>query len=320
VIEQPANVVQSLTFVARVNAKIQGVIGAYFQAEMNENFVVNYDEPTKDWDSELHAGTDFTYGIDDGIFGFAKGFSQNKNFRNKVWHGPVNIKIESGDDQIGFYYGENQTQSLSEPLKVLITDSQGPLKNVNVHYKVLNGGGLLEQSDVLTDVTGFAENNWTLGNEDEEQAVEVTINKANGDLIGDSPVEFNATMIDLSGTWIIESTTTNCPETSHYSFKFNPNNNSLIILGNAPEIVSTEYDITIPDLVLSIGITSKENFEYICEVDNNSYITEETGVLSLIGTYLDQEFRGEFGASFTELPVNPCVNNVSCQGNFIIHR
>lgn len=319
--EKPAYLRQNLTLIARVTAEVNLLPALYLQADAVEEFYVNYNEETGDWDSSLSAGLDFNYGIYGEIFGLEYDFSENPyNYRNQLWYGPSILKIESGYDQIGLYYGENENSPLDEPLTIFVFDSYGsPLSNVIAHYEVVNGGGYVSLPEVPTE-QGIADNYWTLGNESEDQIVEVSIRKANGDLIGDSPLEFNATMIDLSGTWILESTTTNCPEAAYYSFKFNPNNNSIIVLEDAPEIVSTNYYISKPDLLLTIGITSKESFEYICEVDDITYITEETGLLSLEGSYSEEEFRGNFSVIFTELPVNPCVYNFSCQGSFIIHR
>lgn len=320
--EKPANIQQHYTFIARLSAQVNLLPALYLQADLSEDFHVNYTEESGDWDSELSAGFDFNYGIYGEIFGIEFDLSEPPyNYSKRLWYAPMNLKIESGYDQIGLYFGQNEEKPLDEPLKVKVFDSDGsPLQNAIVHYEVITGGGSVDFPLVPTDASGFAEANWTLGNEIEDQIVEVSIRKANGDLIGDSPLEFKATMIDLSGIWILESTTTNCPEAAYYSFKFNPNNNSIIVLEDAPEIVSTNYYISKPDLELTIGITSKESFKYICEVDDITYITEETGLLSLGGSYSDEEFRGNFNVSFTELPVNPCVYNFSCEGSFIIHR
>jgi len=318
-LEKPANVQQHFTFIVRLSAQVNLLPAIYMQGDLKEDFYVNYAEETGDWDSGLSSGLDFNYGIYGEIFGFEYDLSEPPyNYNEMLWSAPTNLRIESGDGQTGVYYGENENSPLEEPLKVLVLDSDdNPLGNVFVHYRVVTGGGSLDVLNVPTGVAGVAENNWTLGNESEDQMVEVTITKANGDLIGDSPLEFHATMIDLSGEWVIVGTSSNCPEGVNYRFSFNPNNNSINILNeDTEEITGTSFIFDLDDLFLSIGIYSLEHFEYFCEEDEIFYATDETGAAGITGYYNNQEFTGEFTVSFTELPVNPCVNNFSCNGTF----
>ena len=320
-LEKVAGVTQNLTITERVSIDIQGITGPFVQPEMSEDFLVNYNDGSGDWDSNLNVGVNFTYGMEDEILGFGN-FSNNLNAGEQIWNGPLNLVIESGDEQTGVYYGENETSPLDEPLKVLVFDSDGkPLKDVMVHYEVITGGGFIDVPDVPTNAAGFAETNWTLGNESEEQIVEATIKKADGTLIGDSPLEFKATMIDLSGTWVIVNTSSGCPEGVYYRFSFNPGSNSINIIGeDTAEITSTSFEFDVEQLYLEIGITSEEEFDYICEVDEIRYVTLERGVASINGYYSNGEFTGSYTVSFTELPINPCVYNFSCSANFRMYK
>ena len=318
--DEVANITQKLVVGPRLGLSLYGIVGGYIQAGGVEEFNVNLIEPN--WDAAMNTGYDASVGlyydiwIDDGEL--TKNWADTDN----IWYGPTNIEIDSGNDQKIVIYDNELIDPLEEPLKVLVKDSRGvPLKKVNVHFEVKTGGGSVDVPDVPTDASGFAQTNWTLGNESEDQTVEVTISKANGDLIGDSPLEFNATMIDLSGEWVIINTSGNCPEGVNYRFSFNPTSNAINILGVDTEgITSTSFDFDIEDLSLVIGITSEEQFEYICEVDEIFYTTSETGVAVISGDYNNGEFTGTYSVSFTELPTNPCVYNFSCSDTFRIYK
>ena len=131
-------------------------------------------------------------------------------------------------------------------------------------------------------------------------------------------------MIDLSGEWTFETTSSNCPEFLSFKFYFVPDPINGINITETEEdtskITSTYFNFDKEDGHLIIQVTSEEEFSYLCEVDENHYNTEETGDFVASGYYNNGEFTGTLSASFTELPINPCVYNFSCSDTFRIYR
>lgn len=99
----------------------------------------------------------------------------------------TSISLVSGDSQSGMV----GTQ-LQEPLKVLVTDSNGnPVWNVPVTFSVESGGGSLSVENATTDFQGVAQTRYTLGPQAGTQTVKATSSGLNG-----SPITFtfNATV------------------------------------------------------------------------------------------------------------------------------
>jgi hypothetical protein len=77
---------------------------------------------------------------------------------------PYEISLISGNNQIG-----NIATTLAQPLVVKVTDSRGnPSSGVTVRFTITGGGGYLGQpgttiQDLVTDQTGTAQINWTMG-------------------------------------------------------------------------------------------------------------------------------------------------------------
>ena len=318
--DEMANIAQSLVVGPRFSLSLFGVVGAYFQAGGAEKFNVNLAEP--DWDANMNTGYEMSVAAYYDIwFDYGEKTKSWSDLYN-IWSGPTTFEIISGDDQEMVTYEANKIESLEEPLKVVVKDSYGnPLKNVNVHFDVKKGGGFVQDSDVVTDGNGYAETVWTLGTESEDQIVEATIKNANGAMIGNSPLEFNATLIDLSGEWVFETTSSNCPEYLQFKFYFIPDSKTINVTEGGSELItSTYFDFDVEERYLIIHVTTEEEFSYICEVNDYSYNTTEKGDGVASGYYSNGEFTGTLSVSFTELPENPCVNNYSCSDTFRIYR
>jgi len=179
-----ANISQNLTITPRVSVKFYGVIGPYCQPEMTEDFAYNIASPSLDWDSNLKVGLDITTGVDIAILGFTRDFPTTNNFEETIWNAPDSIEIVSGNNQEG-----TLGEQLPEPLKVKVTDNLGKLlSNVPVYFNVTHGGGTVDPASVITDENGFAEVQWTLGNEGGNQNVKATVKKANGSDISSSVI------------------------------------------------------------------------------------------------------------------------------------
>jgi len=104
----------------------------------------------------------------------------------------------SGDNQTG-----EKNKALDNPLVVKIKDKDGNgIENSIVEFNITKGNGSLSSTSVQTNNNGNAQVSWTLGDDVDNQSVEVIVKKGDGTSIDGSPVIFNAnTNINLLGTW-----------------------------------------------------------------------------------------------------------------------
>ena len=182
--------------VPEIDVMFYGVAGPYFNMPPWEKLEANLSLPELNYDASLDVGLK-------GNLGAAiKGFGEDEDlvnysteifgFSNNLYHTPSKLEMISGNNQTG-----KPDSLLPEPLKVKVTDNLGlTWVPSRVHFKVETGGGSLSETDVWTNSDGFAETWWTLGNEDGEQTVKVEVQKANGNNISGSPLEFTATTSD----------------------------------------------------------------------------------------------------------------------------
>ena len=85
------------------------------------------------------------------------------------------IEILGGDKQEGVV-GEQ----LGKAISVRLVDHLGsPIEDIEILFNVIQGGGSVESSSTITNIEGFAETLWTLGNDLGEQIVEVSVNSNN---------------------------------------------------------------------------------------------------------------------------------------------
>jgi hypothetical protein len=111
---------------------------------------------------------------------------------------PVTFTVNAKSISIAKYSGDNQKgdlrQALPQPIKVLVSDSNGkPVSGIIVKFAANNGGSVsLAQSTSGAD--GIATVNWTLGSVDKSQTFTVTCFKSDGvTQIQGSPLTFAAT-------------------------------------------------------------------------------------------------------------------------------
>ncbi len=126
--------------------------------------------------------------------------------------GSLTVKLFGGTTQpIPFKYadtleltgGNGQaaqiTAALASPLKVRVYDQFGaPFSGQKVSFQIdgANSGGSLSSYLLVTDASGYATTNWTLGNTVGKQSVLVTAVSIRGDALKNSPQSFTATAAD----------------------------------------------------------------------------------------------------------------------------
>lgn len=99
----------------------------------------------------------------------------------------------SGDNQNAI-----QDETLEEPIIVKVTDEDGSgLVDVEVFFTIIEGEGTLSASSIKTNSEGFAEVDWTLGNNTNNQKLEAAVKNSAGDDIDGSPLIFTATAKEL---------------------------------------------------------------------------------------------------------------------------
>lgn len=191
-IDGQVNFSQNLTITPKISVKFYGIVGPYCIPEMTEDFNLNLNAATLDWDSDLKVGLDVTTGINVTIFEVDYDpYTRTDNFGYTLWNTPETLEIISGNGQNG-----TQEEALTDPLVVKVTDLLGnTISNVPVYFTVTEGDGTVDDENitsVMTDDNGLAEVIWTLGDSSPSQTVEVTVKKANGADI-QTPLTFDAT-------------------------------------------------------------------------------------------------------------------------------
>lgn len=238
------NISQNLTITPRVSVKFYGVIGPYCQPEMTEDFAYNIASPSLDWDSKLKVGLDITTGVDIVIFGHTVAdYSTTDNFEETIWNAPENIEIVSGNNQTG-----TLGEQLPEPIKVKITDKlDNPLSNVPVYFNVTHGGGTVDPASVITDENGFAEVQWTLGNEEGNQNVKATVKKANGSDISSSAIFDIASNTHDIMTIRVTNLLGECDICDAPAISMNPDGTGNVVLGFGS---SLDFEVNIGNPIL----------------------------------------------------------------------
>ena len=235
--EGEVNIAQNFTITPKVSVMFYGVIGPYCEPAMTEDFAFNIASPFLDWDSNLKVGLDIKTGVKWDIFSFVKGdyTFPNANFEETIWSAPESLEIVSGNNQTA-----EQATQLSEPLKVKVTDVlDNPMSIVPVYFNVTSGNGTVDNQSVMTDENGFAEVIWTLGDNTETQTLDVTVKKADGTNIKNTPKTFNATATAnvigelIIGTWIYNG---------YYRIDDSPYRRFKIVFDSNGNSISTQID------------------------------------------------------------------------------
>lgn len=100
---------------------------------------------------------------------------------------PFKVAVAGGNAQTG-----ESGKQLANALQVLVTDANNqPLADVDVEWKIKNGGGTLTAATGKTNAQGLASTRWTLGSTG-NQEVEASVRKKDGSLVNGAPVSFTA--------------------------------------------------------------------------------------------------------------------------------
>lgn len=107
----------------------------------------------------------------------------------------------STPETIEIFEGNNQTgapgEQLAVPLKVLVKDYLGDsFGNTPVYFTVSSGDGTVSDESVITTSDGYAQVNWTLGNNTDAQIVELSIKDREGNIT--AAVNFTATLFSCN--------------------------------------------------------------------------------------------------------------------------
>jgi adhesin/invasin len=98
------------------------------------------------------------------------------------------IKLKSGDGQAGA-----PGHQLPNPIEVVVTDANDiPVQDVVVAFGVGQGGGVLSDAKIRSDVQGRARVSWTLGSDPGAQIAQASANGASGSPLSGAPVTFSA--------------------------------------------------------------------------------------------------------------------------------
>lgn len=117
----------------------------------------------------------------------------------------ANLVLQAGDVQTG-----PVAIALPVQLAVKVTDAGGnPVRDAEVNWVVLGGGGFVNPPTGISDATGFVRTNWTLGTSLGENKVRAYL--TNGFII--DSVDFKATAINGEGVVIQLTTSTRPPAT-----------------------------------------------------------------------------------------------------------
>jgi hypothetical protein len=108
---------------------------------------------------------------------------------------PDEIFLEkvSGDNQEG-----TQGEALENPIIVKVVDKDNnPISDVDVEFNITAGEGSLNGAATKTNTDGLAQVSWTLGDNLDDQTLEVLVKNSEGENISGSPLVFSATAKEL---------------------------------------------------------------------------------------------------------------------------
>lgn len=111
----------------------------------------------------------------------------------KIGFDEIFLKEVSGNNQTG-----TQDNTLEKPIVVKVVDADdNAIKDVNVEFNITKGEGKLSTSETKTNSDGLAQVSWTLGDNLDDQSLEVFVKNSDGENISSSPLIFKATSEEL---------------------------------------------------------------------------------------------------------------------------
>jgi len=188
-----ANFTQRLSIVPKISFLVYGKAGPWFNLEFYEQFEENIEFPPGFpemlWDMELGLGLDANLGAKIKVFGkvASYGIPIEGPYR-AIWTAPAVLHDISGHDQQA-----DAGEELPNPIKVRVTDNlNNGLPIVPVLFEPTSGGGSVADTILLTDADGYAETTWTMGPDEGQNTVTVSVFNSEFEDIDDSPFEFTA--------------------------------------------------------------------------------------------------------------------------------
>jgi hypothetical protein len=268
-----------------ISVKLYGVVGPYLSAELLSQAKLNVASPSLDWDFKIDAWGKTTLGVDatildENIFNYYRDFETNKLTLYKTPDSIIKAPGINGDNQTGLF-----NQFLPQPVRVRVLDTLNiPQRNVPVYFSITAGGGTAENVKVFTDVNGYAQTRWQLGNQyGVVQKLTAIAKKADGSPILTKPVEFTAKTPTLIGNWSLASF-----ENGNLPGTFIDVNRT-----ECPSLIAYKYTILEDDF--GIDSTTFNNF-HSERVIQNLHTLEGCTVISV--TTLDSTYNENFNGTY----------------------
>lgn len=188
-----AQVTATLEVGPKLYFTINGVAGPYIDAKMTSDItacVSSQNNQDFNWDVNFDLGAKLTLGTHAYLFKkqlFDKSYTweKRKMYNEKL---PYLIEYISGNNQ-QYTIG----QPLTNPIKVRVLSKQGYyIANVPVTFEALDNSGTVTQSEVITDVNGFAQTSFT-PTANTVSKVQAFVKDCDFNYIQYAPLIFNAT-------------------------------------------------------------------------------------------------------------------------------
>jgi hypothetical protein len=184
-----------LSLVPYVSFRLYRILGPYASLGLKELVKGDVASPSLDWDFYAGAWVQTVAGLQANILGTSIfNYSTNWSTDTLFYQTPYQIHGVSGNNQ---YVGANSLAptdlTLPAPIRVQVLDNNNRGQSrVPVYFRVAAGTGKVQDSIVLTDTSGYASTEWTLGMESGTQTVNSLARDANGTFIQNAPVSFSA--------------------------------------------------------------------------------------------------------------------------------
>lgn len=266
-VDAQQNIKVKLDLVPKVSFKIMGFVGPYLslagKGEINAAIGTYNGKVGADFRADAWAAV--TVGANAAIFGHKLAdYSRSWETDKISYITPNKVEILSGNGQKGSF-----GQKLPAPLKVKVTDSKGLIQsNIPVYFAVVSGGGEVSKAEVLTNSSGVAETEFTLGTSG-PQAITATVFKGDGSQISNSPQRFNIAadgeptdifeFLQVGNSWTYEV------------FKTETDTNGIDVDPETSQQISTITEANDNSYVLSEGVGDFPHLRMSREDDGLSY-------------------------------------------------
>jgi hypothetical protein len=185
-----ANANVKMALVPKMTVLFYGAAGPFVSVGLQEEINGAVAIPSLDWNIQFDAWLQSIVGVTGQILGKkVPDYNYTWNTDKLTYKSPDHLERTSGDNQNGL-----GNVALPNPIKVRILDSDGdPQSNVPVYFNPGPGNGSASPASTLTDADGYAQTSWTIANAPGVmQNLSVRAKKADGSLVGNSPIDFAA--------------------------------------------------------------------------------------------------------------------------------